>query len=82
MIALRQAGLAYDARPVFVDADLEIAAGEVVVIAGPAGAGATALIELVTGQRVATSAATPVAARAASASTKRAVPSPSWWLVG
>ena len=54
MIALRQAGLAYDARPVFVDADLEIAAGEVVVIAGPAGAGATALIELVTGQRVAT----------------------------
>ncbi|MBK9033881.1 MAG: ATP-binding cassette domain-containing protein [Myxococcales bacterium] len=51
MIALRQAGLAYDDRPVFVDVDLAVAGGEVVVIGAPAGAGATALIELLTGQR-------------------------------
>ena len=51
MIALRQVRVAHDARPVFVDAELVVEAGEVVVVGAPAGAGATTLVELLTGQR-------------------------------
>ncbi|MEZ4401007.1 MAG: ATP-binding cassette domain-containing protein [Kofleriaceae bacterium] len=54
LIALHQAGVAHGVVPVLVDADLTVAAGEVVVVASPAGSGATALIELVTGQRAGT----------------------------
>ena len=54
MIALGQAGFAHDVAPVFVDVELVVGAGEVVVISGPAGAGSSTLVELLTGRRFAT----------------------------
>ncbi|MBP6843592.1 MAG: ATP-binding cassette domain-containing protein [Kofleriaceae bacterium] len=49
MIALGRAGLAFAGRPVFVDAELAIAAGEVVIVGAPAGAGASALCAMIAG---------------------------------
>lgn len=54
MIALGPAGFAHDVAPVFVDVELAVAAGEVVVVSGPAGAGSTTLADLLTGRRFAT----------------------------
>jgi len=54
MIALGGAGFAHDVAPVFVDVELVVGAGEVVVVSAPAGAGSSTLVELLTGRRFAT----------------------------
>ena len=49
LIALGRAGLAFAGRPVFVDVELAIAPGEVVIVGAPAGAGASALCAMIAG---------------------------------
>ena len=49
VIALDRAGLAFAGRPVFVDVELAIAPGEVVIVGAPAGAGASALCAMIAG---------------------------------
>lgn len=50
LIAMSRIGVAHDGAAVFADAELAVAAGEAVLVGGPAGAGATTLVELLTGR--------------------------------
>jgi cell division transport system ATP-binding protein len=54
VIALHHVGFAYDASPIFVDTELEVAAGQIVLVGAPAGAGSTVLFDLLIGRRFAT----------------------------
>lgn len=50
LIAMSRAGAAHAGAPIFVDAELVVAGGEAVLVGGPAGAGATTLVERLTGR--------------------------------
>src|SRR4051812_27894137 len=49
LMELRAIALAYDERPVLLDVDLEVGAGELVLVTGPTGVGKSTLLGVVTG---------------------------------
>src|SRR5262245_51131093 len=49
LLELRAVGLTYDERPVLRDVDLEVSAGELVLVTGPTGAGKSTLLGVITG---------------------------------
>src|SRR4051812_30110314 len=49
LMELRAIALAYDERPVLLDVDLEVSAGELVLVTGPTGAGKSTLLGVITG---------------------------------